>query len=108
MYLVNITGPAEQDIWEAAYYIARELQNRIAAERLLNEIDEAVFSLAEMPLRYALVDDEVLALQGMRSFSVQNYLVFYMVREKSNMVMIERFLYGRRDWAAILRGGAKA
>jgi len=105
MYQVNITEPAEQDIRKAANYIAKELQNCTAAERLLNDVDEAVCSLEEMPHRFALVDDEVLALAGIRVMPVHNYLVFYVVREESKIVMIERFLYGRRDWVAILKGG---
>jgi len=103
VYLVNITKPAERDIREAANYIANELRNKAAAIRLLNDVAEAIYSLETMPLRYALVYDEVLAKQGMRFFPLNNYLVFYVVREEKKVVVIERFLYGRRDWATILK-----
>jgi len=34
---------------------------------------------------------------------VLNYLVFYIIREEINTVVIHRFLYGRRDWLTILK-----
>jgi plasmid stabilization system protein ParE len=72
----------------------------------LNDAEKAIYSLEEMPLRYPLVADEFLASQGFRFFPVHKYLVFYVVREETNIVVIERFLYGKRDWAAILSGTA--
>ena len=56
-----------------------------------------------MPLRYPLVADKVLAGQGIRFFPVNNYLVFYAVRKNKKTVVIERVIYKRRDWLAILK-----
>ena len=72
-------------------------------QALLNEVAEAILLLQTMPRRYPLVDDEVLALQGIRVFSIKNYLVFYAIREERNTVVIERFLFERRAWNAILK-----
>ena len=104
MYFIKITEPAEGDLLDAAQYIAIDLKNRIAANRLLDDVDEAIYSLEEMPSRHALVDDDVLAGYGIRFFPVHNYLVFYVIREEIKTVVIERFLYSRRDWITILRG----
>ena len=104
MYLIKITDPAERDLQAAAKYIAVELKNRIAADRLLDDVDDAIYSLEEMPSRHALVDDEVLAGRGIRFFPLHKYLVFYAIREEIKTVVIERFLYDRRDWITILRG----
>ena len=103
MYFIDITEPAESDIQNAAEYILKELKNRTAAIKLLDDVDEAVYSLEEMPFRHPLVDDEELSDRGVRFFPVNNYLVFYAVREDSKTVVIERFLYGRRDWRTILQ-----
>jgi len=107
MYRIDITEPAEQDIQAAAKYISEELKNPMAADRLLNDVGEAVCSLEEMPFRYALVDNATLARLGFRFFPIRNYLVFYVVREETKTVVIERFLYGKRDWITILRGELK-
>ena len=103
MYSIIISEPAEQDIRKAVIYIDEELQNRTAAESFLDDVDNAVLSLTDMPLRYPLVADDKLANLGIRSFSVHNYLVFYVVRKKTKTVVIERVLYKRRAWETILK-----
>ena len=105
MYLIKITEPAERDLLNAVKYIAIKLKNRIAADRLLDDVDKAIYSLEEMPSRHALVSDETLASVGIRFFSVHNYLVFYTIREEPKTVVIKRILYSRRDWITILHGG---
>ena len=104
VYCIEITEPAERDLQDAVKYISIELKNRIAADRLLDDVDKAVYSLKEMPSRHALVDDEILSGQGVRFIPVLNYLVFYVIREEIKTVVIERFLYSRRNWVTILRG----
>ena len=103
MYNIDITGPAEQDIRKAVEYIDEELHNRTAAENLLNDVEKAIFSLSEMPSRYPLVADKLLANQGVRIIPVNNYLVFYIIREEIKTIMIVRFLYKKRNWATILK-----
>ena len=103
MYHVNITEPAEYDMLEAAKYTAKKLQNLQAANRLLDETDDAIFSLEEMPYRYPLVNDDYLASLGMRFIIVRNYVVFNIVREERKTVVVERFIHGTLDWASMLK-----
>jgi plasmid stabilization system protein ParE len=70
MYRVDITDYAEWDMRKAAEYISINLHNRSAAEQLLNDAEKAIYTLEEMPFRYPLVADEVLASQGFRFFPV--------------------------------------
>ena len=56
-----------------------------------------------MPKRFPIVNDSVLASQGIRLTQIKNYLAFYVVREKSESVVLLRFLYARRDWENILK-----
>ena len=71
---------------------------------MLDDAEKAINSLEEMPLRYPLVAYEPLASLGLRGVPVQNYIVFYVVREGRRLVVIERLLYGKRDWTTILYG----
>ena len=103
MYHIDISESAERDIRQAIAYIEEELQNRTSAEKLLDDVEKAILSLTDMPLRYPLAADKILASWGIRYFSVNNYFIFYVVREKTKTVVIERFLYKRRDWTAILK-----
>jgi toxin ParE1/3/4 len=103
-YQIDITEPAERDMIEAARYIAVQLHNRAAADRLLAAAEKAIYSLEETPNRQPLVRDEYLASKGIRLLAVHNYLVLYTVREEMKKVVIQRFLYGKRDWINILKG----
>ena len=103
MYHINITQPAEYDIKEAVKYITEQLLNPIAAGKLLDDAERAIFSLNDMPHRFALVKDDDLARLEFRFMPVNNYLIFYIIREETKTVVIQRFLYGRRDWATILK-----
>jgi len=103
LYHVDITKPAENDIYDAAKYIAEQLLNPSAADRLIDDIEHVVNSLNNMPDRHPLVSDEVLARLGFRFIPVNNYLIFYIIREDIKTVVIQRFLYGRRDWVNILK-----
>ena len=102
IYDINITKPAELDISAAVSYIANDLQNPIAANNLLDEIELAITSLENMPNRQTLVKNENLASLGFRILQVKNYLIFYIIREETKSVTIERFLHCRRDWNSIL------
>ena len=93
---------ARRDILEAARYIAEKLHNSSAAGRLLDELEDAINSLEEMPHRHSLVEDEYLASRGIRFLPIRNYLAFYVVREESKTVVIVRVLYTRRNWLSIL------
>ena len=104
MYNIDITSLAETDILEAAKYIKEQLLNPSAADNLVDAVDKAVNSLKVMPSRHALVRDDSLASLGIRFMPVKNYLIFFTVREERKTVVIQRFLYGRRDWITILKG----
>lgn len=102
MYKIVVTQPAEQDLRQAVQYIGAELQNPTAAVDLLNSMDQEIGSLSEMPRRNPLVQDPILAECGFRLLQVKSYLVFYIVREEQNSVVVHRILYGHRDWQNLI------
>lgn len=101
-YGILLTEPAAGDLLKIAEYFAKELREPVTAQRLVKKLKDAVMSLAHMPFRHALVADERLAIQGMRKFPVDNYIVFYIVSEKDGTVAVIRILYCRRDWEQLL------
>ena len=103
-YSATTANAARRDISKAARYISEKLYNPSAADRLLDEVEETIISLEEMPHRHPLVKDEYLASKGIRLLPIRNYHAFYTVDEESKTVIVVRFLYSKRDWAAILKG----
>ena len=85
------------DIWD---YIVSELQNRSAAERVINRIIDAVDPLknfAEMGTPLSSIAD---IGTDYRFLVCGNYMVFY--RVQGNDVYIDRVLYGRSDYMSVL------
>ena len=84
------------DIWD---YIVLELQNRSAAERVIDHIMNAVDPLknfAEMGTPLSSIADV-----GTYRFLVSgNYMVFYRVQDSD--VHIDHVLYGRSDYMSAL------
>ena len=103
MYRVQFTEPAEEDLLGAIHYISEVLKSPPAAEKLLSDTETRLKTLEEMPLGFPLVRDEYLAREGIRSLGVNNYLVFYVVKENEGLIAVIRFLYARRDWTNILK-----
>jgi toxin ParE1/3/4 len=85
------------DIWD---YIVLELQNRSAAERVIDRIMDAVDQLKnfeEMGTPLSSIAD---VGTGYRFLVSGNYMVFY--RVQGNDVYIDRVLYGRSDYMSVL------
>lgn len=104
-YIIHITATAERDIMRAADHIEFNLKNPTAADHLLDVATKQINSLADMPQKFRLVDDPVLASWEIRYVIVNNYLAFYTIDEEKQMVIVVRFLYQKSNWNAILHQG---
>ena len=85
------------DIWD---YIVSELQNRVAAERVVNRILDAVERLKDFAEMDALLSSVADVGGGYRVLVSGDYMVFYRVNGRD--VFIDRVLYGRRDYLRVL------
>lgn len=88
------------DLNEAVSYIADVLENRSAAERLLDSVEAKILEYAQTP-RIA----PVYKTTRKRSlpycwFEVGSYMVFYVVID--DVMEVRRFLYGARDLTRML------
>ena len=85
------------DIWD---YIVSDLQNRSAAEHVINRIMDAVDQLksfTEMGTPLSSIAD---VGTDYRFIVSGNYMVFY--RVQGSDVYIDRVLYGRSDYMSVL------
>jgi addiction module RelE/StbE family toxin len=101
-YNIQITEPAERDLYEIGAYISKELLEPETAKKVVSKIAKGIASLEDIPLRNTLVADKRLSNKGIRKIIVDNYIVFYIVTEEDKTVTIIRILYSRRDWMNIL------
>ncbi len=99
---IRFTPLALEDLDEIDDYITNSLHNPSAALKLLDQFQYSIDQLKEFPLLGGRVNDRYLAKKGYRKLVVQNYLVFYLVREPSAEIIISRILYGAREYRHLL------
>ena len=46
---------------------------------------------------------EILAAWGIRFLRIKNYIAFYLIDDAREMIYVIRFLYGKSNWASILK-----
>ena len=85
------------DIWD---YIVSELQNRSAAERVIDRIMDAVDPLKNFAEMGTLLSSIADVSSEYRYLVSGNYMVFY--RIQGSDVYIDRVLYGRSDYMSVL------
>ena len=99
---IHYTAESLRDLDEIWDYIASDLQNVSAAERIVNRIMDDVDHLeshAEMGAPLSSIAD---VESDYRFLVTGSYLTFYRVLD--NDVYVDRVLYGRRDYLRILFG----
>lgn len=102
MYTVKITRVAEEDLSEAIEYISEKLKAPIAANNLLDLIEQKIKLLADSPFSCRLLNNEYFQQKGIRFLQVKNYIIFFRIHKDKNEISIIRILYARRDWVTLL------
>ena len=93
LYEVEFSERAIKHLKNISWYIHYILLADVAAKNTLNSIVGAVEDLSLFSARYPFVEDDSLKNRGVRKMAVKNYLVYYMVREKVNKVVILGIYY---------------
>jgi len=97
IYEVTVTRQAQMDMKEIYEYIAHILMEPEIAEKQYTRIETAVYSLDQMPERFRRYEKEPWRSHNLRVMPVDNYIVFYTVNNKNQLVTIIRIMYGRRN-----------
>ena len=97
-YKVVVSENAHNDLDNIFAYIALELKNISAAQRLFEEVQKAYKSVGKNPKMYAACLDNRLNTAGYRKILVKNYIIIYRIIESEKTVFIARVFYGRQDY----------
>lgn len=100
MHNLVISPLAKADMREIGDYISNELRNPIAAKQTIQRFQKAILPLQKYPEMGA-----PLLAAGTQDISYRflvcgSYLIFYHLG--SDIVLIDRVLYGRRDYLSLL------
>ena len=94
---VFIVPEAKKDIRTIVLYIAKDLAATNAALALQDEFQEAIRSLANMPSRHKLIEEQPWGKMGVRKTRVKNYYIYYYIDENNSMVNVLSVIYVGRD-----------
>lgn len=88
---------------EIAHYITHELFAPDAAHNLLSEMEKKITSLANMPKRIPLVDEEPWRAEGIRKTVVKNFLLYFWVDDANRKVQVIAVIYEKCNQIEQLR-----
>ena len=99
-YILEYLPLFEQDMADVRNYIAVELNNPVAAMRLINDTEAAIQKRLKNPSGYKPYHSVRDRKQPYYRINIRNYSVFYVVID--NVMEVRRFLYAKRNLSAII------
>lgn len=99
---LTVSPLAKADMREIGDYISRELRNPGAALRTLGRFQKAMLPLRDFPEIGAPLLVSGKQRVPYRYLVCGNYLIFYHL--EADRVLVDRVLYGRRSYTALLFG----
>ena len=103
---VKYSHEAQNDLNSIKSYIENDLQNPTAAKRVLKGITTKNRLLETAPQIGTPLSSVIAIDTGYRFLSFGNYMSFYRFDKSCDTCYIDRVLYNRRDYLAILFGNA--
>lgn len=97
VYTVRYAPQALDDLRDLYSYVAFSLKEPATAQKLVNRIRKAARSLDALPGRRPVVDWEPWQSMGMHRFTVEDFLLFYLIDQSTRTVTLVRIVYGGRD-----------
>ena len=98
----KFTHLAKIDIEQAIEYIINEFGNKRAAKQLYDGIFKTIEKIRLFPESYKLVDNLLIKNNKVRRALVKKYALFYLYDETNSLIVILRFVYGKRSLIELL------
>ena len=99
---VILSPLAKADMMEIGDYISRQLQNPGAAKRQIQRFRETILPVGDFPEMGTPLPAPGRQSPTYRYLVCGSYMIFYHLSDAS--VLIDRILYGRRDYLMLLFG----
>ena len=101
-YKIIIENFAKKDILSIYNYISNILGNIIAADRLMNKINEKFNEIAVFPKSTPLLNNEYVNKDNIRKLIIENYIAFYEINEERHEIIILRILHCTMNYINII------
>ncbi|PKM78464.1 MAG: type II toxin-antitoxin system RelE/ParE family toxin [Firmicutes bacterium HGW-Firmicutes-15] len=97
-YVVRLLSRAYRDLDGIYAYIAETLLETSTAQKLLDVLEKAIFSLEELPKRGAPRKNGAYANKGYRQLFTKNFTLIYRVDETKKQVVIVTVRYSKSQF----------
>ena len=97
IYEVRMTPEAKNDLRGIFEYIAFDLQSVQNAAGQIDRLEKGISELNQMPERFRKYEKEPWHSRNLRVMPVDNYLVFYIPDQTTQIVTVICVMYGGRD-----------
>ena len=97
-YEVFLSPKALRDLDAIYAYVAEVLLEQKTAAELIDELENGILSLEQMPYRCAERKVGAYGNRGYRQLFIRNYTVIYRIDEENRHVIVVTVVYSRRDF----------
>ena len=101
-YRVIVSEQAESDLKDIYSYICNDLKSEKSADKVVLRLQNIMKSLSATSECFWVYPVEPWISRKIRFVPVDNYIVFYLVKDADGEVWITRIVYGKRDIKNIL------
>lgn len=99
-YKLSFLPLFEEDLNKIVDYISTDIQNPSAADRLVGDIESAIYKRLEAPLSFAPYRSVKMRPHPYYRINVRSFSVFYVVIDDT--MEVRRVLYSKRDLDKLL------
>ena len=101
-YRIAFTTHAKDDIINIGDYITFTLLAPDTSDKFIKGLRTSINQLKYFPYKYPFIQDNILKQKHIRYMPYKNYYIFYKIIEISQLVIILRVGYKKRNWLEIL------
>lgn len=102
MYKLEFLPVAKKDIDKIIYYISNNLKNKSAARKLAKSFIKGANNILKFPYGISVYNQSRKLKNEYRCYKVNNFLMFYTINEKEQIITIVRVLYSKMNISSIL------
>ncbi len=102
MYKIEFLPIAKTDMDNIVYYISHKLKNITASNKIRDLFMSSFDKILEFPYGCSVYKPSKALTNEYRIYKVKNFLIFYTINDKENLITIVRVLYQKMNINNIL------
>ena len=102
-YIVEVSETAEQDLENIISYLKYDLAGDIIADKYKMLFKQKLKDLENVAGSMTILDESLTGHKNIRKINVRNYIIFYVIDEEKNKVIVVRIGHAFMDWEKYLK-----